>query len=68
MHLALETLLEEPENFEKVKNIVKELIFSGASREVKNNQGRTPRDLIEEFHELLSEDDIRKITYILTPP
>jgi hypothetical protein len=30
MHLALETLIDEPQNFEKVKNIVKELIFSGA--------------------------------------
>jgi hypothetical protein len=68
MHLALETLLEEPSNFEKVKNIVKELIFSGAEREIKNFQGRTPRDLIDEFHELLSEEDIRKLSYILASP
>jgi hypothetical protein len=30
MHLALETISDEPKNFEKVKNILKELIFSGA--------------------------------------
>jgi hypothetical protein len=29
IHLALETLFDEEISFEKVKNIVKELIFSG---------------------------------------
>jgi len=37
MHLAFETLFDEPQNFEKVKNILKELIFSGAKREIRNN-------------------------------
>jgi ankyrin repeat protein len=37
LHLAVESLLDEPENFEKAKNIAKELIFSGASRDIKNN-------------------------------
>jgi hypothetical protein len=37
--LALNTLFEDEGSFEKVKNIVKELIFSGADRNMKNNQG-----------------------------
>ncbi len=36
IHLALNTLFEDEDGFEKVKNIVKELIFSGASRDLTN--------------------------------
>jgi hypothetical protein len=36
IHLALNTLFEDEDSFEKVKNIVKELIFSGAKREIRN--------------------------------
>ena len=37
LHLCLETLFETDEyQFDKVKNIVKELIFSGADRDLKN--------------------------------
>ena len=48
MHLAIEQIYEDPENnFEKVKNIVKELIFSGAKRELKNNSNQQPIDMIK---------------------
>ncbi len=36
IHLCLENLFEDENLFEKVKNIVKELIFSGARRDIKN--------------------------------
>lgn len=36
IHLALNTLFEDEDSFEKVKNIIKELIFSGAKRELTN--------------------------------
>lgn len=68
MHLALDILFEAPENFEKVKNIVKELIFSGASRDVVNGEGQKAIDLAREMEDLLDEDDYKKILYILTPP
>jgi len=43
----METLFEEDASFEKVKNIVKELIFSGASRDIRNDAGLTSIDLLE---------------------
>jgi hypothetical protein len=42
LHLCLDTLYDQPESFELVKNIVKELIFSGSQREITNHEGRTP--------------------------
>ena len=39
IHLALNTLFEDETGFEKVKNIVKELIFSGGKRDVANTFG-----------------------------
>ena len=36
IHLCIENLFDEPKKFEKVKNITKELIFSGATRNIKN--------------------------------
>jgi len=42
----METLFEEPQNFEKVKNIVKELIFSGSRRDIQNSLGQKPLDLL----------------------
>jgi ankyrin repeat protein len=42
MHLCLESLLEDPSDFEKAKNIIKELIFSGAKRDIPNSFNLTP--------------------------
>lgn len=42
LHLCLDTLFDQPEAFELVKNIVKELIFSGSKREITNDEGLTP--------------------------
>ena len=39
MHLCLELLFDDPESFEQVKNVIKELIFSGGSRDIKNKLG-----------------------------
>lgn len=39
-----ESALNE-EGFEILKNITKELLFSGSKREIKNNDGNTARDL-----------------------
>ena len=47
MHLAIEALHEDLSNFEKVKNIIKELIFSGAERSITNNEDQTPLDLLQ---------------------
>jgi hypothetical protein len=36
LHLAIESLAEDTKYFEKLKNIGKELLFSGALRDIKN--------------------------------
>lgn len=51
MHLCLETLFDDNCNFDKVKNIVKELIFSGAVREIKNEASQTPMEILGELEE-----------------
>jgi hypothetical protein len=37
LHLAIESLAEDTKYFEKLKNIGKELLFSGAFRDIKNH-------------------------------
>lgn len=66
LHLTIQTLATEPKSFEKLKNIGKELLFCGASRFLKNEQGQTPGDLLSLNQELLIEDDFRKMRYVLT--
>lgn len=36
LHLAIESIAEDSKYFEKLKNISKELLFSGALRDIKN--------------------------------
>lgn len=59
--LCLDTLFEDQNDFEKVKNIIKELIFSGSSREIKNFKGQTAIDILIELKDLLDEDDFNKM-------
>ena len=68
IHLALNTLFEDEGSFEKVKNIVKELIFSGADRNIKNNHNQTPKDILNELDDIIDPEDVKKMDYILTVP
>lgn len=47
LHLALEKLIDDGNNFIRVKNIAKELIFSGADRRMKNNNGHEAIDILQ---------------------
>lgn len=57
-----------PSQFEKLKNIGKELLFCGASRTIKNKAGQTPYDLLMANQELFKDDDFKKMQYVLTQP
>jgi hypothetical protein len=35
LHLAVMKLVEEPEEFEEIKRIIKELLFNGANRNIR---------------------------------
>lgn len=61
IHLALNTLFEDDSGFEKVKNIVKELIFSGASRDIKNKFNQKPMDILILLNDILSDEDYDKM-------
>ena len=47
LHLCVKVLAEDPANFEKLKNIGKELLFSGASRNIRNKDGERAIELLE---------------------
>ena len=60
LHLAIESLADDPKYLEKLKTIGKELLFSGASRQIKNYQNQTPADLLEiNASRTNSVDDVR---------
>jgi hypothetical protein len=61
-------LFDDVSGYEKAKNIIKELIFSGAKRDLTNDNGKTPLDIVEALITHLDEDDYKKLVYILTPP
>lgn len=62
LHLCLKILAEdETKNFEKLKNIGKELLFSGASRSITNAHGQLPIDLLNINKEMLDEFDFKKM-------
>ena len=68
LHLCVISLESAPDSFEKLKNIGKELLFSGASRTQTNNQGKTAGDLLDSIREHLDDLDFRKMKYVLTQP
>ena len=56
------------EAFEKLKEIGKELLFSGAQRSAKNNNGHTPLDLLLMHEHIFKPPDFVKMRYVLTTP
>ena len=54
--------------FDILKEIAKELLFSGCSRDALNKDKKTARDLFEEKLSLFSDQEIYKIRYILSKP
>lgn len=56
------------DSFEKSKVITKELLFSGADRNIKNLSGKTALDILETDKDSLELEEYLKMQYILTPP
>lgn len=56
------------EGFEILKNISKELLFSGCSRDIVNDDGNTAGDIFELNAALFNSDEAAKIRYILAKP
>jgi ankyrin repeat protein len=66
LHLCIQGLADMPDQFDKLKNIGKELLFCGASRTIRNKKDQTPFDLLTQNAELFSPEDYRKMQYVLT--
>jgi len=56
------------ETFEKLKEIGKELLFSGSSRSIENSHGETPLDLLENHPNMLKPSHMVKMRYVLSSP
>lgn len=62
-------MCEGSKQFEKLKNIAKELLFSGAKRQVENSDGDTASNLLElGINSFENEADLKKMRYILSEP
>jgi ankyrin repeat protein len=47
LHNAVVRLSQDPDSFVELKTIIKELLFRGADRQCKNNEGNTALDMLE---------------------
>ena len=56
------------DTFEKLKEIGKELLFSGALRTIRNNEGQTPLQLLEKHDGMLKPAHMKKMRYVLSTP
>ena len=59
---------EYNDTFDKLKEIGKELLFSGASRTISNKAGLTPLQLLELNDGMLKPEDMAKMRYVLSLP
>ena len=51
--------------FIEYKLIVKELLFNGANRNIKNAQGKTAFEIIYDYQDTLSPNQLRSLSFIL---
>ena len=56
------------EAFEKLKEIGKELLFSGAQRSARNNNGDMPLMLLLKHEHIFKPADFKKMMYVLSAP
>lgn len=66
LHICIMRIGQCPDNYDDYKKIVKELLFSGANRTLVNEQGHTPRDMLEEIEDELEEAEYEQMKSILT--
>lgn len=57
LHICIMRIGQCPDNYSDYKRIIKELLFYGANRSVRNEEGNTPRDMLDDIQEDLEESD-----------
>ena len=58
---------QDPDGFQDFKRILKELLFNGADKSLKNDNGQTPYDLLQKIREndVLEDSEYRSLNTIL---
>lgn len=49
LHIAVMKIAHEPDEYDALKNIIKELLFNGANRSLETDSGHTARDLLDDI-------------------
>lgn len=57
LHICIIRIASNPDDFEPYKKVIKELLFSGANRSLQNEEGQTPRDMLDEIRDDIDEAD-----------
>ena len=47
IHICIIRLVQDPEAFDDYKRVIKELLFRGASRDIKTKKGQTALEMLE---------------------
>ena len=58
---------QDPDGFQDFKRIMKELLFNGANKSLKNDNGQTPYDLLKKIREndVLEDSEYQSLHTIL---
>lgn len=65
LQIAIIRLSQEPDSFEDYKRIIKELLFNGASRKLKNSNGLTAFQLLEQCWDILAPSQFESLQIVL---
>ena len=66
LHMAIKQLGHNAEGYDEYKKIIKELLFKGANRSLRKNDGLTARDMLEDYQDEIDEDEYAQMHSILT--
>ena len=67
LHITVMRTSQDPDGFQDFKRIMKELLFNGANKSLKNDNGQTPYDLLKKIREndVLEDSEYRSLHTIL---
>eukprot|EP00347_Sterkiella_histriomuscorum_P003212 403365161 len=65
LHLAVTKSIDEPDEFDEYKRIIKELLFNGANRQLADIEGITPLMIAEERQEEIPDDNFKSLNILL---
>ena len=55
LHICIIRIASCPDDFDVYKKMIKELLFSGANRSLRTEEGQTPRDMLDEIKDEIED-------------